>query len=396
VRYINEVELTNKRVLFRLDFNVPMDKLGNITDDTRIAAALPTLNYALDEGAKLIIISHLGRPKGKRVETLTLAPVAKRLGRMLKRPVKFIDDCLGAKVERAAANLENGDVLFLENLRFHPEETENDEVFAQKLAKIADVYVDDAFGNAHRCHASNVAITKFAPISVAGFLIKKELSYFLDELENPKRPFVAIIGGSKVSSKLGALLNLVKRVDKIIIGGAMAFTFLKAQGYYIGSSLVEDALIDKAKEVMEAAREKDVKLYLPVDWVIAKGPDAKADTLIVPNQEMREGYAGYDIGRATVILFEEALADAGTIVWNGPLGVFEVESFSYGTMQIAHCVGSSTAISIVGGGDTDVAIHRAGETENINFISTGGGASLELLEGKKLPAIAALEEAALR
>jgi len=368
-----------------------MDKLGNITDDTRINAVIPTINYALDEGAKIIIISHLGRPKGEKNEQFSLAPVAKRLGRLLKRPVRFVDDCIGEKVKTAVTEMKDGDILLLENLRFYPQEEKNDETFAQSLSMLADVYIDDAFGNAHRCHASNVAITKFMPINGAGFLIKKEMNYFKDALDNPKRPFVAIIGGSKVSGKLEALENLIRKVDKILVGGAMAFTFLKAQGYATGKSLVEDALIEKAKEIMQTARERGVKFYLPVDCITAQSMDAKADTLTVPMQEIKDDWTGYDIGPATVMLFEEALADAGTILWNGPLGVFEIEPFSYGTMEIAHCVGNSSAISIIGGGDTDVAINEAGETENITFISTGGGASLELLEGKTLPAIAALE-----
>ncbi|MEI7590212.1 MAG: phosphoglycerate kinase [Deltaproteobacteria bacterium] len=391
MKYINDINLTSKRVLFRFDFNVPMDKLGNITDDTRINAVIPTINYALDEGAKIIIISHLGRPKGEKNEQFSLAPVAKRLGRLLKRPVRFVDDCIGEKVKTAVTEMKDGDILLLENLRFYPQEEKNDETFAQSLSMLADVYIDDAFGNAHRCHASNVAITKFMPINGAGFLIKKEMNYFKDALDNPKRPFVAIIGGSKVSGKLEALENLIRKVDKILVGGAMAFTFLKAQGYATGKSLVEDALIEKAKEIMQTARERGVKFYLPVDCITAQSMDAKADTLTVPMQEIKDDWTGYDIGPATVMLFEEALADAGTILWNGPLGVFEIEPFSYGTMEIAHCVGNSSAISIIGGGDTDVAINEAGETENITFISTGGGASLELLEGKTLPAIAALE-----
>ena len=391
MKYINEIDLTGKRALFRFDFNVPMDKLGNITDDTRIKEALSTINYALDEGAKIIIISHLGRPKGKRTSEFSLAPVAKRLGRLLKRPVRFIDDCIGESVTNAVTAMENGEVLLLENLRFYAEEEKNDDEFAKALAQLADVYIDDAFGNSHRRHASNVAITKFVPVSAAGFLIKKEINYFNEALNNPKRPFVAIIGGSKVSGKLEALANLIHKVDKILIGGAMAFTFLKAQGHDIGNSLVEDDLIEKAKEIMQTARARGVKFYLPVDCVIAQSADAKADTLTVTVQEMKNDFAGYDIGPATVIIFEEALADAGTILWNGPLGIFELEPFSYGTMEIAHCVGSSPAISIVGGGDTDVAVNKAGEAENITFISTGGGASLELLEGKTLPAIEALE-----
>lgn len=391
MKYIDQVDLKGKRVLFRFDYNVPLDPMQNITDDTRIRATLPTINYALDEGAKVIIISHLGRPKGQVKPELSLAPVAKRLSRLLQKEVKFIGDCIGEEVKEQVASMKPGDVVILENLRFHPEEEKNDESFARELASIADVYVDDAFGNAHRRHASNVAITKFVPVSVGGFLMKKELNYFGRIMENPVRPLVAIIGGSKVSGKIEALVNLIQKVDKMIIGGGMAFTFLKAQGYEVGKSIVEEDLIPHAQEVMKTAQQLKVKFYLPVDCVIAEKMSPDAETKIVPIQEMNSHWMGLDIGPATITLFTEALSNAKTIVWNGPMGVFEIDAFSRGTSALAHSVANSYAMTIVGGGDTDVAIHRAGESDKITYISTGGGAFLELLEGKELPGISALE-----
>jgi len=391
MKYIDEVEVKGKRLLCRFDYNVPLDAMQNITDDTRIRATLPTINYALDEGAKVIIISHLGRPKGQFKPELSLAPVAKRLSRLLQKEVKFVKDCVGEEVREVVAQMKPGDVVMLENLRFHPEEEKNDDGFARQLASLADVYVDDAFGNAHRRHASNVAITKFVPVSVGGFLMKKELNYFRRIMENPVRPLVAIIGGSKVSGKIEALVNLIKRVDKMIIGGGMAFTFLKAQGYEVGQSIVEDDLIPHALEVMKTARELKVKFYLPVDCVIAERMSPDAETKIVPIQEMNSHWMGLDIGPATITLFTEALSNAKTIVWNGPMGVFEIDAFSRGTSALAHSVANSYALTIVGGGDTDGAIHRAGESDKMTYISTGGGAFLELLEGKELPGIAALE-----
>jgi phosphoglycerate kinase len=391
MKYIDEVDLKDKRVLFRFDYNVPLDAMQNITDDTRIRATLPTINYALDEGAKVIIISHLGRPKGQVKPELSLAPVAKRLSRLLQKEVKLAKDCIGEEVKEMVKGMQPGEVIMLENLRFHPEEEKNDDNFALQLASLADVYVDDAFGNAHRRHASNVAITKYVPVCVGGFLMKKELNYFRRIMENPVRPLVAIIGGSKVSGKIEALGNLIRRVDKMIIGGGMAFTFLKALGYDVGKSLVEDDLIPHAKEVMKTAQELKVKFYLPVDCVIAERMSADAETKIVPIQEMNSHWMGLDIGPATITLFTEALSNAKTIVWNGPMGVFEIDAFSRGTSALAHSVANSYALTIVGGGDTDVAIHRTGESDKITYISTGGGAFLELLEGKVLPAIEALE-----
>ncbi len=392
MKFIDTLDLKGKRVLFRFDYNVPLDGSGNITDDIRIRSTLPTINYALDEGAKVVIMSHLGRPKGKRAPQYSLAPVAKRLSRLLEKQVKMAGDCIGEEVRQLVAGMNPGDVVLLENLRFHPEEEKNDEAFARELAGLGDVYIDDAFGNAHRSHASNVAITRFVPECGAGFLIKKELNYFQKVIDNPPRPFVFIVGGSKVSDKLAALSNLATKVDKMIVGGGMAFTFLKALGYHVGKSIVEDELIPKAEEILAMVKERGVKFYLPIDVVIAEEKSAEAETKIVPVQEMNSHWMGLDIGPATITLFAEALANAKTIVWNGPMGVFEIDAFGRGTAALAHSVANSYALTIVGGGDTDVAIHKTGESDKITYISTGGGASLELLEGKVLPGIAALEE----
>ena len=392
MNFINQIDLKGKRVMFRFDFNVPLDVSQNITDDNRIRAVLPSLNYALDEGARIIVISHLGRPKGKPVPQMSLAPVAKRLTRLLGKQVLMAKDCIGPDVEKMVKELKPGCVLMLENLRFYKEEEENDDEFAGKLAALTDVYIDDAFGNAHRAHASNVGITKYVKECGAGFLMKKELNYFQKQLEKPTRPFVAIIGGSKVSDKLTTLANLIKKVDKLIIGGGMAFTFLKAQGVEIGKSLVEDYLIPQAREILEQAQILGVKLYLPIDCVVAPSMTAEAVTKIVPVQEIFPDWMGLDIGPATITLFREVIANAKTIVWNGPMGVFEIDAFSRGTSALVHAVAGSHALTIVGGGDTDVAVQQAGESDNITYISTGGGASLELLEGKLLPAIEALEK----
>jgi len=392
MKYIDDFDLRGKRVLFRFDFNVPLDENSHIVDDVRIRAVLPSINYALDDRAKIIIVSHLGRPKGKYIDKLSLNPVARRLSRLLGKDVILAKDCIGNEVKHIINTMKPGSIVMLENLRFHKEETDNDDDFAKELAGLADVYIDDAFGNAHRSHASNVGITKYIDECGLGFLMRKELNYFSKSLENPFRPFVAIVGGSKVSDKLHALGNLVRKVDKMIIGGGMAFTFLKAMGYEIGKSIVENDLIDAAYQGIEIAKKLGVKLYLPVDCVIAESMDPKAVTKIVPLQEIDPNWMGLDIGPATIALFREALFDAKTILWNGPMGVFEIDAFSRGTFAMAHAVANSHALTIVGGGDTDVAIHQAGESDYITYISTGGGASLELLEGKKLPAIKAIEE----
>ena len=391
MKFIDQIDIRGKKVLLRFDFNVPMDSDLHIVNDARIREGLPSINYALDEDAKVICMSHLGRPGGEIVKSLSLAPVAKRLSRLLGKRVRMAGDCIGDNVKGMINDMEPGDILLLENLRFHPGETSNSDVLARELAGYADVYIDDAFGNAHREHASNVGITRFVKQCGAGFLMKKELNYFSKALENPARPLVAIIGGSKVSGKLEALLNLIKKVDKMIIGGGMAFTFLKAMGYDVGKSIVEENLLDKALEIMKTARELGIKLYFPVDCVVAEKMSADAETKIVPVQEINSHWVGLDIGPATITLFTEALSNAKTIIWNGPMGVFEMDAFGRGTSALAHSVASSYALTIVGGGDTDVAVHKAGETDNISYISTGGGAFLTLLEGKELPAVAALK-----
>jgi phosphoglycerate kinase len=390
--YINELDLKGKKVLIRADFNVPLDEKGNISDDTRIRGVLPTINYALDEGAKVILASHLGRPKGTVVPEMGLATVGKRLGRLLDKEVKMAPDCVGDEVKTIINNMGQGEVVLLENLRFHPEEEKNDEAFGKQLAELCDVFINDAFATAHRSHASNVAITHHVPECAGGFLMNKEMSYFEKALGNPMRPLVAIIGGAKVSGKIEVLENLLDKVDKLIIGGGMAFTFLKARGYNIGKSLVENDLLDMAGKIIEKAKDKGVKLYMPVDCVVADKFDAAAETKVTPIQEIPPEWMGLDIGPATTMLFSAALQDAKTIVWNGPMGVFEMDAFSRGTYAMVTTVANSYAVTIVGGGDTDVAIHRAGEYAKISYISTGGGAFLELLEGKELPAIAALRK----
>lgn len=392
MKYINEIDIKGKRVLCRFDFNVPLDENLHITDDRRIKTAIPTINYALDEDARVIVMAHLGRPGGEVIDSLSLRPVARRLSRLLGKEVVLAKDCIGDDVKTLIKDMKPGCVLLLENLRFHIEEAENSDEFARELAGYADVYVDDAFGNAHRTHASNVGITKFAKVCCAGFLMKKELNYFSTTLKTPFRPFVAIIGGLKVSGKLEALANLIGKVDKMIIGGGMAFTFLKAMGYEVGKSIIEENLVNTARRGIKIAKERGVKLYLPVDCVIAERADSKAVTKIVPVQEIDPDWMGLDIGPASIALFREVLTDAKTIMWNGPMGVFEIDAFSMGTFSMVHTVAQSHALTIVGGGDTDVAVHRAGQSDYITYISTGGGASLELLGGKKLPAVEALNE----
>ncbi len=389
---IEKVDLKGKRVFIRADFNVPLDENGNITDDGRIRSTLPTINYALDQGAKVILASHLGRPKGKPNPKYSLSPVALRLNRLLNKEVKFAKDCIGPDVEHAVQGMRPGDVLLLENLRFHAEEEKNDEAFSKALAVFTDVYVNDAFGTAHRAHASTFGITRHVKLSVAGFLMKKEITYLQKAVANPVRPFVAILGGAKVSGKIGVIENLQNKVDKVIVGGAMAFTFSKAWGDEVGNSLVEPDMLETAMRIRNNARDKGVKFYLPVDFVVAENMNDGAETKIVTSQEIPKGWVGLDIGPATVRLFAEAIQDAKTIIWNGPMGLFEKDAYSRGTFAIARAVADSYATTIVGGGDTDVAVHRAGVSDSITFISTGGGASLELLEGKELPGLAALTD----
>jgi phosphoglycerate kinase len=389
---IEKVDIKGRRVFIRADFNVPLDENGNITDDGRIRSTLPTINYAIDEGAKVILASHLGRPKGKPGPKYSLAPVAKRLNRLLNKEVKFLGDCIGPDVEHTIKGMRPGDVVLLENLRFHPEEEKNDEGFSKALAALTDVYVNDAFGTAHRAHASTYGITKHVKYAVAGFLMKKEIDYLQNTVANPVRPFVAILGGAKVSGKIGVIENLKDKVNKVIVGGAMAFTFLKAQGQEVGNSLVEPEMMDVARRIQQSVLERGVKFYLPVDFVVAESANDGAETKIVTSQEIPKGWTGLDIGPATTRLFSEAIQDAKTIIWNGPMGLFEKDAYSRGTFAIARAVADSYALTIVGGGDTDVAVHRAGVSDSISFISTGGGASLELLEGKELPGLAALTD----
>lgn len=389
---IKDIDISGKKVLIRVDVNVPLDENLNITDDSRIRAVLPTINYALDEGAKVIMASHMGRPEGKVVPELSLAPVAKRFSRLLKKEVQFAQDCIGPEVKALVNNMQQGDVLLLENLRFHLGEQENGDSFAKELASMCDVYVNDAFAVAHRENASVVAITRYAPVCASGFLLKSELNYFTQALEDPAHPLVAIIGGAKVSNKLGALKNLLKYVDNFLIGGAMANTFLKSVDYDVGESLVEDSLLWEARSLMKKATQMGVGFYIPVDAIVADRFDAKAETKIVPIQEVPPEWLIMDIGPATSLLYSEVLASAKTIVWNGPMGVFEMDAFSRGTSSMVNYVANSYALTIAGGGSTDVAIYSAGENYRITYISTGGGAFLDIMEGKTLPAVAALEK----
>jgi phosphoglycerate kinase len=390
MKNIKDVNIKGKRVLVRVDFNVPLDEHLNITDDARIRAVLTTLRYVLDHHSKLIIASHLGRPKGESRPEMSLSPVSQRLERLLNQKVVMAKDCVGPEVKNLVDNMKEGDVVLLENLRFHPEEEKNDDAFAKKLAALCDVYVNDAFAVSHRINASVVAVTKHAPVSVAGFLLQRELDYFQKAMADPQRPLVAIVGGAKVSSKIDALENMLHHVDKFIIGGAMANTFLKSTGYDLGKSKVEPDLVETAASIMKKAIETGIKFYLPVDAVAASRFDPKADIKTVPIQEIPKDWIAMDIGPATITLFSEALEDAKTIIWNGPMGVFEMDAFSRGTSAMVRSVANSHALSIVGGGDTDVAVHKSGETDKITYISTGGGAFLALMEGKTLPAVAAL------
>ena len=390
MKYLDQIDVSGKKVLVRVDFNVPMDKSGNVTDVTRVKASLATINFIRDKGARVIVTSHLGRPKGKRVEEFSLRPVAPVLAGMLKTDVPFIDDCIGEKAEKAVAAMKAGDLILLENLRFHPGEDKNDEAFAQELAKLCDVYVNDAFAVSHRAAASNTAITKYVPVCAAGFLLKNEIEYFNKAMGNPTRPLVAIIGGAKVSDKIKVLENVIDKVDRLIVGGGMAFTFLKAQGFNVGKSLCETDMLDLARKIMDKAKAQNVQFLLPVDTVIAQEPSADAERNIVAVKDIPDGWMGLDIGPASIAAFSDAVKTAKTIVWNGPLGMFELAPFSSGTFKLVDAVVQSGAMTIVGGGDTDTAVHKTGKSDKISYISTGGGAFLELLEGKTLPAVAAL------
>jgi len=387
---IRDVDVRQRRVLVRVDFNVPLDKAtGQITDDARIRAALPTIRYLTEQGARVILCSHLGRPDGRVVESLRLAPVAVRLSELLGRPVATTTDCVGPAVEQAVAALKPGDVLLLENLRFHPEEEANDPAFARALASLAELYVNDAFGAAHRAHASTEGVAHYLP-AVAGFLMEKEIDYLSRALESPERPFVVIIGGSKVSDKIGVLKNLIGRVNAMLLGGGMANTFLLAKGYSVGRSLAEPDKVAVAKELMTMALEKGINLLLPVDVAVADRFAADAACQVVPTNAVPADWCILDIGPQTMALFTQEIRAARTVVWNGPLGVFEFSRFAKGTLAIARALAESGAITIVGGGDSAAAVEQAGVAESISHISTGGGASLEFLEGKVLPGVAAL------
>lgn len=390
MKTLKDLELAGKRVLVRVDFNVPMNDQGEITDDLRIRTVLPTLRYLVEAGARVIICTHRGRPKGQRVEAFSLAPVAALTAALLGRPVPLAPDCIGPEVEAAVAALKDGDCLMLENLRFHPEEEKNDAAFSRQLGALADVYVNDAFAVSHRAHASVVGVTAHVREKAAGFLLQKEMEYFQRAIGTPQRPLIAIVGGAKVSGKLQALQNMLGRVDRMIIGGAMANTFLKSQGYDVGASKVEDDLLDTARDLLVQARAKGVKVYLPVDVIAADrfAPDAVIKQVTI--QDIPENWMALDIGPASVVLFNEALADARTIVWNGPMGAFEMDAYARGTMALAHTVASSHALSVTGGGDSNAAVKQSGEAENISYMSTGGGAFLMLMEGKELPGIKAL------
>jgi phosphoglycerate kinase len=392
---LSATDLSGKRALVRVDFNVPLDEQGNITDDTRIRAALPTINDLTQKGAKVILASHFGRPKGVD-DKLRLTPVAKRLSELLGKEVIKTDDCIGDDVSAKVGAMQNGQVLLLENVRFYKEEENNDSEFAKKLAANADIYVNDAFGTAHRAHASTEGVTHYLTPSIAGYLIEKELQYLQNAIENPQRPLAAIIGGSKVSSKIGVIETLLDKCDKLIIGGGMVFTFYKARGLNVGKSLVEDDKLELAKSLEAKAKEKGVTLLLPTDVVVADAFNADANTQTVSVENIPDGWMGLDIGPDSVKVFQEALADCKSVIWNGPMGVFEIDKFAVGTFAIAHTlaeIGKTGATTIIGGGDSVAAVEKVGLADQMSHISTGGGASLELLEGKILPGIAALNDA---
>ncbi len=387
---VRDVEVAGKRVLVRCDFNVPL-KDGVITNDKRIVAALPTIQYLSEKGAKVILCSHLGRPKGQWLPEFSLAPVAARLSELLGKPVLMSKDVVGEDAKNISAKLQNGEVALLENLRYHKEETENDPAFAKELAGLAELYVNDAFGTAHRAHASTAGVAAYIP-AVCGFLMEKEITVMGSALAEPKRPFVAVLGGAKVSDKIGVITNLLDKVDTLIVGGAMAYTFIKADGYDVGNSLCEYDKLELAAEILEKSVEKGVRFLMPIDHVAAEAFDEKAEPIAVEARDIPDGLMGMDIGPKTVRLFSEALEGAGTVVWNGPMGVFEFPAFAEGTLSVAKAIAGSGAVSIIGGGDSVAAVTKLGFADKMSHISTGGGASLEFLEGKELPGVAVLEE----
>ena len=395
IKTIKDVDLKGKKVFVRVDFNVPFDNKGEISDDTRIVAALPTIKYLIDEGAMLVLTSHLGRPKSKEDKQFSLAPVAKALSEKLGKPVVFVDDCIGPKVKEACAAMKPGDVVLLENSRFYPEEKKNDPEFAKKLAEDtgAEAYVNDAFGTAHRAHATTAGVAAYLPIKVAGLLIEKELEFLGSKTENPERPFTVILGGAKVSDKITVIDSLLDKCDSMLIGGAMAYTFALAQGKKVGKSLVEADKVDLALAALKKAKDKGVNFLLPVDNVVCQTIDFATGTVgeLKVMEGIEDGWAGVDIGPKTVELYKNEIAKSKTILWNGPMGVFEIKECAKGTFAIAEAVAKSDAISIVGGGDSVKAVKKSGYAKDVTFISTGGGASLEFLEGKQLPGVAVLD-----
>jgi len=386
---VKDIDLKGKKVFVRCDFNVPMDEERNITDNTRIVAALPTIKYLLEQNCKIILASHLGRPKGEVKPEYSLAPVAKELSKLLNKEIIMAKDVIGPDAMEKAKNLKEGEILLLENVRFHREETDNDPEFSKKLASMAEVFVNDAFGTAHRAHSSTTGIASYLP-AVSGFLIEKELKFLGDALNNPERPFVAILGGAKVSDKIGVIDSLLEKVDTLIIGGGMAYTFFKAEGYEVGNSLCELDKLDLARELMEKAKTKGVKLMLPVDTKVGKEFKVDTESKTVKYTEIPADWEGFDIGDETIKLFSDEIRKAKTVVWNGPLGLFEFPQFAIGTNAIAKVLSEIDATTIIGGGDSAAAVEKAGLADKMTHISTGGGASLEFLEGKKLPGIEAL------
>jgi len=394
---LRDVNLKGCRVLMRVDFNVPLSKEGMITDDTRVRASIPSIDYIMEQGASCVLMSHLGRPKGKKDKAFTLRPVADALGEMVKHPVRFVGDCIGAEVEKSAAALRPGEILLLENVRFYPNEEANDPAFARELSKLGNLYANDAFGTAHRAHASTVGVTQYFKERVAGFLMEKELEALEGLLSSPAHPFVAVMGGAKVSGKLELIKNLLDRVDRILIGGGMAFTFFKAAGLEVGKSLVDEELVPLCREIMEKTDAGGGKrIFLPVDCIVAKEISAASESKLVSTGDIPEDWAGVDIGDKTVDLFREELLGSRTAFWNGPMGVFEVPKFAGGTKKIAKIMADITkrgAKTVIGGGDSVAALNQLGLADRISHVSTGGGASLELLEGKKLPGVEALSDA---